>query len=144
MGEGCWSSSDGSGGATWSGAETGKSSTSWPRSSPSGAWSWPARSGTPASTCARAGGCSASCAECWTKRPSIRIERKSIFAMNDPFALWITGLPASGKSTLTRALVQELAKRGVDAAVLESDELRRVLTPRPSYDEEERDRFYGS
>lgn len=59
------------------------------------------------------------------------------------FALWITGLPASGKSTLTKALTAQLAERGIDAAVLESDELRKVLTPHPHYDEDERNRFYG-
>ena len=64
--------------------------------------------------------------------------------MRPAFALWITGLPASGKSTITRALVRDLASRGVDAAVLESDALRRVLTPHPTYGDEERDTFYQS
>jgi adenylylsulfate kinase len=64
--------------------------------------------------------------------------------MKQPFAVWITGLPASGKSTITRALVDELAARGVDAAVLESDALRQVLTPHPAYSEEERETFYRS
>ncbi len=36
----------------------------------------------------------------------------------------------------------QLAARGVDVAVLESDALRGILTPRPSYSEEERDHFY--
>lgn len=36
----------------------------------------------------------------------------------------------------------QLAARGVDAAILESDELRKILTPQPSYDEAERDQFY--
>jgi adenylylsulfate kinase len=54
----------------------------------------------------------------------------------------MTGLPASGKSTITRALVAELAARGVDVAVLESDALRPVLTPRATYSEEERETFY--
>ena len=58
------------------------------------------------------------------------------------FAVWITGLPSSGKSTITGALVQELITRGVRVAVLESDALRQVLTPRPSYSEEERKTFY--
>lgn len=58
------------------------------------------------------------------------------------FAVWITGLPASGKSTLAKALVAQLARRRVDAAVLESDELRKILTPEPHYDDKERDRFY--
>lgn len=58
------------------------------------------------------------------------------------FAVWVTGLPASGKSTITRALVGELAMRGIDVAVLESDSLRHVLTPRATYDEDERGHFY--
>jgi len=58
------------------------------------------------------------------------------------FAVWITGLPASGKSTLASALNAQLAGRGIDAAVLESDELRRVFTPDPHYDENERAAFY--
>ena len=64
--------------------------------------------------------------------------------MNTAFAVWITGLPASGKSTVTRALVAELDHRGVDVAVLESDALRRVLTPHPTYGDEERDTFYSA
>ena len=59
------------------------------------------------------------------------------------FAVWITGLPASGKSTIARALAHQLTARGVDSAVLESDELRKVLTARPTYSEEERDTFYS-
>lgn len=60
----------------------------------------------------------------------------------NPFAVWITGLPASGKSTLTAALKAQLESRGIEAAVLESDALRKVLTPHPRYDEEERDTYY--
>lgn len=58
------------------------------------------------------------------------------------FAVWITGLPASGKSTLAAAVKAQLAARGVDVAVLESDELRKIFTPEPHYDERERDAFY--
>ena len=58
------------------------------------------------------------------------------------FAVWITGLPASGKSTIAAKLVDQLLDRGVDAAVLESDELRKILTPHPRYDPDERDMFY--
>ena len=54
----------------------------------------------------------------------------------------MTGLPASGKSTIARALSSALAARGVDVAVLESDVLRTVFTPHPRYDEDERDTFY--
>jgi adenylylsulfate kinase len=58
------------------------------------------------------------------------------------FAVWITGLPASGKSTLAAAIKTQLAAIGIDVAVLESDELRKVFTPDPCYDEKERDVFY--
>jgi adenylylsulfate kinase len=58
------------------------------------------------------------------------------------FAVWLTGLPSSGKSTLAASLSNQLAARGINAAVLESDVLRRVLTPHPVYSEEERDSFY--
>ncbi len=62
--------------------------------------------------------------------------------MTPAFAVWLTGLPGSGKSTITRALTRELSTRGIDVAVLESDVLRQVLTPRATYSEEERDTFY--
>jgi len=58
------------------------------------------------------------------------------------FGVWITGLPASGKSTITASLRAQLRARGVDVAVLESDKLRKTFTPNPRYDEEERDTFY--
>ncbi len=58
------------------------------------------------------------------------------------FALWITGPPASGKSTIARILALELKKRGVNAQILGSDDLRRILTPKPTYAEEEREHFY--
>ncbi len=58
------------------------------------------------------------------------------------FAVWITGLPASGKSTVTRALVALLAARQVDIAVLESDVLRKIFAIHPQYTEEEREAFY--
>jgi len=58
------------------------------------------------------------------------------------FAIWLTGLPASGKSTVAAELKKQLGWRGVDAAVLESDALRQVLTPQPRYDEAEREIFY--
>jgi adenylylsulfate kinase len=58
------------------------------------------------------------------------------------FAIWMTGLPASGKSTITRELLKQLAARNIHAVVLESDEMRKILTPEPTYSPEERDRFY--
>ena len=64
--------------------------------------------------------------------------------MRPAFAVWITGRPASGKSTVREALVREMAARGVDVAVLDSDALRLILTPRPTYSEDERETFYGA
>ena len=58
------------------------------------------------------------------------------------FAIWITGLPASGKSTIVTALQPQLEGLGLTVEVLESDEVRRVITPTPTYSEAERDLFY--
>jgi adenylylsulfate kinase len=58
------------------------------------------------------------------------------------FGIWITGVPSAGKSTITRCLVELLGKRGIRPVVLESDALRKVLTPEPTYAPDERDRFY--
>ena len=60
------------------------------------------------------------------------------------FAVWLTGLSGSGKSAIARELARTLRERGVDAAVLESDVLRTQLTPSPTYEERERDFFYGA
>lgn len=59
-----------------------------------------------------------------------------------PFAIWLTGLPASGKSSIVARLLPRLELAGLPAEVLESDVLRRILTPEASYAKEERDLFY--
>lgn len=64
--------------------------------------------------------------------------------MDSAFAVWITGLPASGKSTIAAALRKELAAAGVDAAIIDSDQMRRILTPHSRYDDRERQAFYGT
>jgi adenylylsulfate kinase len=58
------------------------------------------------------------------------------------FAIWFTGLPASGKSTLASLLAQEMQRHQRQVHVLDSDQLREVLTPQPTYDSEERAWFY--
>jgi adenylylsulfate kinase len=58
------------------------------------------------------------------------------------FAIWLTGLPASGKSTIVAALIPQLQSMGRPVEVLESDAVRLVLTPTPTYSREERDLFY--
>src|SRR5579864_9553166 len=58
------------------------------------------------------------------------------------FAVWITGLPGSGKSTIAAALKDQLAARGVNVAVLESDVLRKVFQSEQPYETEGREAFY--
>jgi len=58
------------------------------------------------------------------------------------FGIWITGLPASGKSTIVFAVRPQLEALGLTVDVLESDAVRRLLTPQATYSEEERDLFY--
>lgn len=58
--------------------------------------------------------------------------------------IWFTGLPGAGKSTLAFALSQRLAAQGIPVQVLDSDELRRQLTPHPTYSAAERDWFYDT
>jgi adenylylsulfate kinase len=56
--------------------------------------------------------------------------------------VWLTGLPSSGKSTLARAAAEILRARGAHVLVLDGDEVRDALRPRPGYDEAARDAFY--
>jgi len=56
--------------------------------------------------------------------------------------IWITGLPASGKSTLAERLLGSLEAQGVVTMWLDSDDLRRVITPKATYALAERDNFY--
>jgi adenylylsulfate kinase len=58
------------------------------------------------------------------------------------FVIWLTGLPSSGKSTAAREAGHQLLARGIPVQLLDSDALRRKLTPQPSYTPSERDGFY--
>ncbi len=62
--------------------------------------------------------------------------------MSDGAVVWFTGLPASGKSTLAERLAARLRAERVAAVVLDGDEVRDVLVPRPGHDREGRDAFY--
>jgi adenylylsulfate kinase len=55
-------------------------------------------------------------------------------------ALWITGLPGSGKSTIADVL----KKAHPEFTVLRMDELRKIVTPNPTYSDTERDIVYRS
>jgi adenylylsulfate kinase len=78
------------------------------------------------------------------KEPSIPDHLSPVTHHGLAFAIWITGLPASGKSTIISALKPQLEELGLTVEVLESDEVRRVITPIPTYSEAERDLFYRS
>ena len=60
------------------------------------------------------------------------------------FAVWLTGLPGSGKSAIARELVRLLYERGVEVSALESDAMRTQLTPFPRYDDADRNYFYAT
>lgn len=52
--------------------------------------------------------------------------------------MWITGLPGCGKSTVALK-VKELLP---DAVILQMDDLRKIVTPAPTYSDEEREYVY--
>ena len=56
------------------------------------------------------------------------------------WVIWITGLPGSGKSTITK----NLKKNMPDAVILNMDIARKTLTPNPCYSDAEREYFYRS
>ena len=58
------------------------------------------------------------------------------------WAIWITGPPGSGKSVLARAVEAELGDDAGRPVVLELDEIRKILTPSPTYGDVERDVVY--
>ena len=61
------------------------------------------------------------------------------------WAIWITGLPGSGKTVIARKVRTLLEREGItDVKVLELDEIRRFITPQPTYSDEEREIVYAS
>lgn len=59
------------------------------------------------------------------------------------WAVWLTGLPASGKTTIARRLQQRLRRHDPGVVLLDSDALRPILDPTPQYDETARSAFYA-
>jgi adenylylsulfate kinase len=60
------------------------------------------------------------------------------------WCVWVTGVPGSGKSVISHALLEKLKAEGINAQILSSDMLRKVVTPKPSYSLEERDIVYAT
>jgi adenylylsulfate kinase len=60
------------------------------------------------------------------------------------WVVWFTGLPGCGKTTIAKAVKARLSEKGIEAKILQLDEIRRVVTPNPKYTEEEREIVYAS
>jgi adenylylsulfate kinase len=57
------------------------------------------------------------------------------------WAVWITGLPGSGKTTIAREVASRIKERKLK--LLQLDKIRAIVTPHPRYTEEERDIVYS-
>jgi len=55
------------------------------------------------------------------------------------FVIWLTGLPAAGKTTLARALREELVRAGRRVELLDGDDVRRWLSPDVGFTREDRE-----
>ena len=62
----------------------------------------------------------------------------------DGWCVWVTGLPGSGKSVVSEALLTLLNQEGIPAQLLSSDALRKVMAPKPSYSLQERGIVYAT
>ncbi|MFB0562674.1 MAG: adenylyl-sulfate kinase [Candidatus Lokiarchaeia archaeon] len=59
--------------------------------------------------------------------------------MRKGFGVWLTGLPASGKTTIARALEKILREKGLNVEVLDGDDVRRNLSPDLGFTKEDRE-----
>ncbi len=57
-------------------------------------------------------------------------------------AVWFTGLPGSGKSSISRHVFQDLKDRGFEVSYLQMDQRRKVYFPKPAYTDKEREDAY--
>ncbi|MBU1001213.1 MAG: adenylyl-sulfate kinase [Proteobacteria bacterium] len=58
------------------------------------------------------------------------------------WAIWVVGLPGSGKSNLARAVAEEFGSRGEEVVWLQMDARRKVYFPTPTYSSDEREEAY--
>lgn len=59
--------------------------------------------------------------------------------MGEGLVIWLTGLPASGKSAIARGLEVEIRRRGMRVEVLDGDKVRRELSPELGFSKEDRE-----
>lgn len=59
--------------------------------------------------------------------------------MENGIVIWITGVPASGKSTIADEVEKRLRERGLPVENLDADQVRANLSPNLGYTEEARD-----
>lgn len=57
-------------------------------------------------------------------------------------AVWFTGLPGCGKSSISRNVCQRLGRMGLDVRHLQMDERRKAYFPEPTYSSRERQKAY--
>ena len=60
--------------------------------------------------------------------------------MEKGFVIWITGLPASGKTTIARIVADKLRSIGLKVEMLDGDEVRKWLSPEAGFTREDRER----
>ena len=58
------------------------------------------------------------------------------------WAVWITGLPGSGKTVRAKETLRRLGQQGIEVEYLRMDVIRKILTPKRKYTAQERDYAY--
>lgn len=76
-------------------------------------------------------------------RGIIFIRQKASFLLMS-WVIWFTGLPGCGKTTIAQRVKARLEEQGIAVKVLELDEIRRTITPEPTYTDQEREVVYAS
>ena len=59
--------------------------------------------------------------------------------MNSAFVIWLTGIPAAGKSTIGQALAEVLRGHGLLVEILDGDDIRKELSSDLGFSREDRE-----
>ncbi|QJB57599.1 adenylyl-sulfate kinase [Pseudodesulfovibrio sp. zrk46] len=65
-----------------------------------------------------------------------------VFGKN-AWAIWVVGLPGSGKSSLVRGIADHLKAKGITVTILAMDRRRKTYFPEPTYSAREREEAYA-